>query len=376
MCALPIWGIQMVHYGLKGITCVETSISHIDGEKGRLIYRGHHAKDIALNHSFEEAAYLILFGKLPSTEELQVFKDKLAAERNLPEHIERLIQSLPNNMDDMSVLRTVVSALGENTYTFHPKTEEAIRLIAITPSIIAYRKRWTRGEQAIAPSSQYGHVENYYYMLTGEQPSEAKKKALETYMILAMEHGMNASTFSARVTLSTESDLVSAVTAALGTMKGPLHGGAPSAVTKMLEDIGEKEHAEAYLKEKLEKGERLMGFGHRVYKTKDPRAEALRQKAEQVAGNDRDLDLALHVEAEAIRLLEIYKPGRKLYTNVEFYAAAVMKAIDFDDELFTPTFSASRMVGWCAHVLEQAENNMIFRPSAKYTGAIPEEVLS
>ncbi|MCY7884225.1 citrate synthase CitA [Bacillus spizizenii] len=366
----------MVHYGLKGITCVETSISHIDGEKGRLIYRGHHAKDIALNHSFEEAAYLILFGKLPTTEELQTFEDKLAAERHLPKHIERLIQSLPNNMDDMSVLRTVVSALGENAYSFQPKTEEAIRLIAITPSIIAYRKRWTRGEQAIAPSSQYGHVENYYYMLTGEQPSEAKKKALETYMILAMEHGMNASTFSARVTLSTESDLVSAVTAALGTMKGPLHGGAPSAVTKMLEDIGEKENAEAYLKEKLEKGERLMGFGHRVYKTKDPRAEALRQKAEEVAGNDRDLDLALHVEAEAIRLLEIYKPGRKLYTNVEFYAAAVMKAIDFDDELFTPTFSASRMVGWCAHVLEQAENNMIFRPSAKYTGFIPEEVLS
>ncbi|MDZ5719625.1 citrate synthase/methylcitrate synthase, partial [Bacillus sp. SXabc123] len=366
----------MVHYGLKGITCVETSISHIDGEKGRLIYRGQHAKDIALNHSFEEAAYLILFGKLPSSEELQTFEEKLAAERHLPEHIERLIQSLPNNMDDMSVLRTVVSALGENAYTFHPKTEEAIRLIAITPSIIAYRKRWTRDEKAIAPSSQYGHVENYYYMLTGEQPSEAKKKALETYMILAMEHGMNASTFSARVTLSTESDLVSAVTAALGTMKGPLHGGAPSAVTKMLEDIGEKENAEAYLTEKLEKGERLMGFGHRVYKTKDPRAEALRQKAEEVAGNDRDLDLALHVEAEAIRLLEIYKPGRKLYTNVEFYAAAVMKAIDFDDELFTPTFSASRMVGWCAHVLEQAENNMIFRPSAKYTGAIPAEVLS
>ncbi|MCY8600613.1 citrate synthase CitA [Bacillus spizizenii] len=366
----------MVHYGLKGITCVETSISHIDGEKGRLIYRGHHAKDIALNHSFEEAAYLILFGKLPTTEELQTFEDKLAAERHLPKHIERLIQSLPNNMDYMSVLRTVVSALGENAYSFQPKTEEAIRLIAITPSIIAYRKRWTCGEQAIAPSSQYGHVENYYYMLTGEQPSEAKKKALETYMILAMEHGMNASTFSARVTLSTESDLVSAVTAALGTMKGPLHGGAPSAVTKMLEDIGEKENAEAYLTEKLEKGERLMGFGHRVYKTKDPRAEALRQKAEEVAGNDRDLDLALHVEAEAIRLLEIYKPGRKLYTNVEFYAAAVMKAIDFDDELFTPTFSASRMVGWCAHVLEQAENNMIFRPSAKYTGFIPEEVLS
>ncbi|MCY9133429.1 citrate synthase [Bacillus atrophaeus] len=360
----------MVYHGLKGITCVETSISHIDGEKGHLIYRGHDAKEIALHASFEEAAYLILFGSLPQPAELLDFNEKLIAERPLPEHIQYLIQRLPENMDDMSVLRTVISALGEASYTYPPKTEEAIRLIAITPSIIAYRKRWVQGEKAIAPSSQYGHVENYYYMLTGERPAESQKKALEAYMILAMEHGMNASTFSARVTVSTESDLISAVTSALGTMKGPLHGGAPSAVTKMLEDIAEKSQAEKYLAEKLEKGERLMGFGHRVYKTKDPRAEALRQKAEEVAGNDRDLDLALHVEAEAIRLLEIYKPGRKLYTNVEFYAAAVMKAIHFEDELFTPTFSASRMVGWCAHVLEQSENNMIFRPSAKYTGAL------
>lgn len=181
---------------------------------------------------------------------------------------------------------------------------------------------------------------------------------------------MNASTFSARVTVSTESDLVSAVTSALGTMKGPLHGGAPSAVTDMLEGIGEKQHAESYIREKLEKGERLMGFGHRVYKTHDPRAKALRVKAEEIAGGDRDIDLALHVENTAIRLLEEYKPGRKLYTNVEFYAAAVMKAIDFVAALFTPTFSAARMVGWCAHVLEQADNNMIFRPSAKYVGEL------
>ena len=356
-------------------------------------------------------------------------------------------------MDDMAVLRTAVSGLGTDSFTYPPKPEEAIKLIAVTPTIIAYRYRRKQGKEALSPEARYGHVENYLYMLTGRQPSAAQKKALETYMILAMEHGMNASTFSARVTVSTESDLVSAVTAALGTMKGPLHGGAPSGVTKMLKDIGEKENAEAYLTAKLMRGERLMGFGHRVYKTKDPRAEALRRsfpatssafmrsasargsfvlytlcpkpirrsplisfavkyasafsfspyltaklmrgerlmgfghrvyktkdpraealriKAEEVAGNDPSLDLALYVEKEAIRLLEQYKPGRKLYTNVEFYAAAVMQAIDVDNDLFTPTFSASRMAGWCAHVLEQSADNMIYRPSAKYTGAFPE----
>ncbi|ATH94872.1 citrate synthase/methylcitrate synthase [Bacillus glycinifermentans] len=363
----------MVYHGLKGIACVETSISHIDGEKGKLIYRGYNAEQLALTSTFEEVAYLILHGTLPQEEHLRQFNEMLASYRALPESAERLIRSLPAQMDDMAVLRTVISSFGEKTYTFRPTMEEAVRLIAAAPSIIAYRKRLTDGREPVQPLSELGFVENYFYMLKGKRPTEAQKKALETYMILAMEHGMNASTFSARVTVSTESDLVSAVTSALGTMKGPLHGGAPSAVTEMLEDIREKENAESYLREKLEKGERLMGFGHRVYKTHDPRAKALRVKAEEIAGGDRDIDLALHVENTAIPLLEEYKPGRKLYTNVEFYAAAVMKAIDFDASLFTPTFSAARMVGWCAHVLEQSENNTIFRPSAKYIGemAVP-----
>ncbi|ASB52317.1 Citrate (Si)-synthase [Bacillus velezensis] len=364
--------MKLIYRGLKGITCAETAISHIDGEKGYLIYRGYDAKDIALQSSFEEAAYLILNGALPDERQLLAFQEELAAERGLPKHLIGLLETLPDEMDDMAVLRTAVSGLGTDSFTYPPKPEEAIKLIAVTPTIIAYRYRRKQGKEALSPEVRYGHVENYLYMLTGRQPSAAQKKALETYMILAMEHGMNASTFSARVTVSTESDLVSAVTAALGTMKGPLHGGAPSGVTKMLEDIGEKENAEAYLAAKLMRGERLMGFGHRVYKTKDPRAEALRIKAEEVAGNDPSLDLALYVEKEAIRLLEQYKPGRKLYTNVEFYAAAVMQAIDVDNDLFTPTFSASRMAGWCAHVLEQSADNMIYRPSAKYTGAFPE----
>lgn len=183
---------------------------------------------------------------------------------------------------------------------------------------------------------------------------------------------MNASTFSARVTVSTESDMISAITSAIGTMKGPLHGGAPSDVTAMLNEIGTKEKAESWLRAKLEKGERLMGFGHRVYKTKDPRALALKEKAIEVGQDDPWLALALHVEETAIQLLEEYKPGRKLYTNVEFFAAAVMRAINMDEDLFTPTFTASRVVGWSAHVLEQAERNVIFRPESQYVGSLPD----
>jgi citrate synthase len=359
---------MMVHVGLKGIVCAETKISHIDGEIGQLIYRGYDAKDLAVSYSFEKVAYLLLFDRMPNAEELASFKEKLTSYRTLSDRVTDLICSLPHEMDHMSVLRTVVSSLGDSSHQFPPTNEEALELIAAIPSMIAMRERHKNGEELIQPSDSLGHVENFLYMLTGKRPSRAEADALEAYMILTMEHGMNASAFSARVTASTESDLISAVTSALGTMKGPLHGGAPSGVIQLLEDINEKQNAESYLRNKLEKGERLMGFGHRVYKTRDPRAVALQQKANEVAGDNKELDLALFVEETAIRLLNEYKPGRKLYTNVEFYAAAVMKAIHLNAELFTPIFSASRIVGWCAHVLEQAEDNTIYRPSAKYTG--------
>ncbi|MGG3574281.1 citrate synthase/methylcitrate synthase [Bacillus gobiensis] len=358
----------MVHVGLKGIVCTETKISHIDGDVGQLIYRGYDAKDLAVSSSFEEVAFLLLFDRKPDSEELAAFKEKLIGYRSLSDSAIELISSLPHEMDHMSVLRTVVSSLGDSSHQFPPKNEEALELISAIPTIIAFRERSMNGEKLVPPSDSLGHVENFLYMLTGKKPSSAEAVALEAYMILTMEHGMNASTFSARVTVSTESDLISAITSALGTMKGPLHGGAPSGVIQLLDEIKDKNNAESYLRNKLEKGDRLMGFGHRVYKTRDPRAVALQKKTSEVAGNNSELDLALHVEETAIRLLEEYKPGRKLYTNVEFYAAAVMKAIHLDSELFTPIFSASRIVGWSAHVLEQASDNTIYRPSAKYTG--------
>jgi citrate synthase len=209
-------------------------------------------------------------------------------------------------------------------------------------------------------------------MLKGTDPSPAHVRALDAYLILTQEHGMNASTFAARVVTSTRSDLVSAVTAAIGALKGPLHGGAPSEVTAMIEAIGTKENAEPWMRRALENGERLMGFGHRVYKTLDPRASALRTVASELAADDPWFELATHVEQVALRLLAEHKPERKLNTNVEFYAAAVMRAVGLPDELFTPTFAMSRTVGWCAHVMEQAANNRLIRPESIYVGKMPE----
>ncbi|WP_113927954.1 citrate synthase/methylcitrate synthase [Bacillus sp. P14.5] len=360
----------MFQQGLKGIIAAQTKISHIDGEKGILIYRGREIREIAEKLSFEEGAFLLWKGYLPSKDELRDMDRQLKQNRNLSPAMKDVISSLPHDMDMMSVLRTAVSAEGSLQYSWKPSTDQAIRLTAVIPTIIAYRNCLIAKTPFKEPNKELGHVANYLYMLTGDTPSNAVVTALETYMILTMEHGMNASAFSARVTASTESDMVSAITSAIGTMKGPLHGGAPSGVIDLLEEIGTPERAEMVIREKLEKGEKLMGFGHRVYKTHDPRAIALRNKLLESCGADNSLDLALHVEETAIEVLQEVKPGRALYTNVEFYAAAIMKSINLEAELFTPTFTASRIVGWTAHVLEQAENNVIFRPQSEYVGEV------
>jgi citrate synthase len=354
--------------GLKGIVAAETSISHIDGDEGRLVYRGYEIKDLTNQHSFEEVAYLLWYGKLPNEAELDELKTALRNNRVLDSYIKDILDQLPLNMDMMSVLRTVISSLGTTDYSWKPTISQAIKLTAIIPTIIAYRKRKLDGESFVPPKDDLDHVANYLYMLTGVVPQKPHVTALESYMILTLEHGMNASTFSARVTASTESDLVSAITSAIGTMKGPLHGGAPSGVIDLLNEISFVGDAEKVIRNKLEQKEKLMGFGHRVYKTHDPRSIALKETLLTLVGEDQWLDLAIDVEKAAVTLLEEYKPGRKLYTNVEFYAAAIMKSINLDSSLFTPTFTASRIVGWSAHVIEQSEDNTIYRPQSNYVG--------
>jgi citrate synthase len=360
--------------GLEGIIAAETELSLVDGEKGLLIYRGYEAKELALRVSFEEAAYLLWHGQLPTDEQLLHFRVKWKGYRSLPAELTAILDLLPEECDMMSVLRTAISAMGVLDGTdraWPPQSEAALRYTALLPAIIAYRYRRSEGLASIEPHPELDHVANYLYMLTGTVPQLAHVKALTTYFILAMEHGMNASTFAGRVVLSTQSDIASALCAAVGAMKGPLHGGAPSEVVHMLDEIGTKDRAEMWLQQQLHTGQRLMGFGHRIYKTFDPRAEALRIMTTELSAEDAWFELAIHVEALAVQLLSSFKPGRKLYTNVEFYAAAVLRAVAMPKPLFTPTFTASRMVGWTAHLLEQASCNRIFRPQSVYVGAVP-----
>lgn len=356
--------------GLDGIVAAETDIGHVDGENGHLIYRGYWAKELAVHYEYEEIAHLLWVGKLPDASEKQQFTARLASSRELPLTVRRLLDNIPREMPIMSVLQTAIAMLS-GEFSWPPTLEQAVSLTAVIPTIIAYSYRSQLGLTPIEPDNQLSHTANYLYMLTGKQPEPAHIKALNAYLILGMEHGMNASTFAARVVLSTQSDMASAVSAAVGAMKGPLHGGAPTEVIAMLDAIGSKEHAEAWIRQALERGDRLMGFGHRIYKTRDPRAEALRHVTEALSSNDPWFDLAIHVEKTAIALLEEYKPGRRLYTNVEFFAASIMRAIALPSELFTPTFTAARVVGWSAHLLEQAQVNRIFRPQSVYTGPMP-----
>lgn len=358
--------------GLEGVNVAQTELGLVDGEKGNLVYRGYWAKDLALNYDYEAVVYLLLYGKLPDEQELQQFKQAMASRRELPSHVKQIIDLLPADMEMMSVLRTAVSAMGTSKYQWEPTVDQAIDVISVLPTMIAYRYRKVNGKEPVAPNPAFGHVENYLYMLFGEQPQPAHVRALNAYFVLTIEHGMNASTFTARTVISSQSDLISSITGAIGTMKGPLHGGAPTEVMELLDGIGTKENAEPYMRSLLERGERLMGFGHRVYKTHDPRTIALREVCKQLNGEDPWLDLAVYVEKKAVELLEEYKPGRRLYTNVEFYAAALFRAIDLPRELFVSTFTASRVAGWAAHVIEQVPVNRIFRPQSTYVGPMPE----
>jgi citrate synthase len=358
--------------GLEGVIVAETEIGYVNGVDGQLIYRGHRVQELAMFHTFEETAYLLWFGVLPDNSQLIGFKRRLVNYRRLTPELQKLLDAMPKETSLMSVMMSIVASLSGSSQEWPPTMEQAMHMTALLPTIIAYRYHAVTGSQWLEGADHTDHVAYYLHLLFGRPAEAAHIRAMNAYMILAMEHGLNASTFTARVVSSTESDLYSSVAAAIGAMKGPLHGGAPSGVIRLLEEIGSTELAETYLRSLLDRGERLMGFGHRVYKTQDPRAEALREVTTSLSGDDPWFDLARHVEETAIRLLAEYKPGRKLYTNVEFYAAAVMRAVQMPPALFTPTFTAARIVGWTSHVLEQSRNNRIFRPQSTYIGNMPE----
>lgn len=357
--------------GLEGVAVAESQISCVNGEKGELIYRGYWAEEVVKGRTYEDIVHLLWYGHLPSAEEAANFKKQFASKRAIPDYVKEIIRKLPEDMPSMSVLRTAVSALMVPGEDWPPTVEQALEILAKAPTIITYHYNLINGQPEREPRMDLGHAANYLYMLHGEEPAESHIRALDTYLMLSADHDMNASTFTSRVITSTRADIVSAIVGAIGALIGPLHGGAPSKVDDMLDAIGTEENAEQWLREQLEKGERLMGFGHRVYKTYDPRAAALREVTKQFANENRLFKLSLYVEKVAIKLLEEYKPGRNLYPNLEFWAAGVLRTIRLPRELYTSTFCLSRIAGWSAQIMEQAANNRLIRPSCIYVGPQP-----
>src|SRR5947209_15829094 len=352
--------------GLEGIVAASTAISKVEGTAGRLIYRGYNIHELARQTSFEEIAHLLWFGHLPNKKELFDLNARLVAARTFPPAVVQILRDLPSEAGPLDALRTAVSAWGAMVIHGKPTIDQAIAVTAHFPLFVAAFHRLRTGQEPLESQPELDHAANYLYLLTGQVPPEQHVRGLNAYLVLLADHGMNASTFTSRVVASTESDIASAVVAAVGALKGPLHGGAPSKVLDMLNEIGTVENAEPWLRNAVVHGERLMGFGHRVYKTEDPRAEELREMAR--VADPEEFVLARRVEELTIALLEEQKPGRRLYTNVEYYSAVLLSSVGLPGDLFTPTFAVSRVAGWTAHILEQIGNNRLIRPEADYTG--------
>jgi citrate synthase len=354
----------MAKTGLDGIVAAVTRLSDVDGERGELTIAGFPIGELAPHATFEETTWLLWHGDLPTISELDAFRTDLASRRALPDQALMLLRECAHtDCDPMDALRMAVGTLS----LIGAAPED---LVARLPTLVAAFWRLRSGRTPIMPRPDLGHAANFLYMLFGEAPDAEQVRALDTYLNTVVDHGLNASTFTARVITSTGSDLVSAIVGAIGALKGPLHGGAPGPALDMVFEIGTAARAEAVLGAKIEAGERLMGFGHRVYKVRDPRADVLGEAAERLytrAGDMSLYTLARAVEATALRLLEEYKPGRRLQTNVEFYTALLLHGLGFDTSLFTPTFAASRVSGWIAHALEQ-RGGRIIRPQSEYAG--------
>ncbi|HEX9775439.1 MAG TPA: citrate synthase [Actinomycetota bacterium] len=359
----------MATKGLEDVVAAQTSISDIDGKMGRLFYVGYDIHDLAEHSTFEECVFLLHNLRLPTRGELDKLNGQLVEERAPSKWIEELLPVLSENASPMSMLRTTVSAMSAYDPDGWDGSDEAnyrksLRLIARMPTLIASYDRIRNGIEPIPPNPELSHAANFLFMLSGDEPDPADARMLDTCLVLHADHTMNASTFTARVVASTLADMHSAITAAIASLKGPLHGGANERVMEMLEEIGKPERAEEFIKQKLAKREKIMGFGHRVYKTEDPRATHLRRMSREIG--ERKGDLRWHEISIAVEQTVMHEKG--LYPNVDFFAASVYHSLGLPTDLFTPTFAASRVVGWSAHVREQQNDNRIIRPESDYIG--------
>jgi citrate synthase len=358
--------------GLENVVVADSKICFIDGTRGQLVYRGYDIDDLAQNSSFEEVAYLLWHGDLPTRQQLEKLHNDLNYSMVLPARVLDIMQALPFDANPMRVLETTTSALG----TFDPLADDnspdanlakAIRLTAQLPMIVSTWNRIRNGQIPVDPDPSKGLAYNLLKMLTGHAPDAESERVFDAALILHADHELNASTFSARVTAATLSDMHSAVTSAIATLKGPLHGGANEAVASMLIEIGDIEHVDAYMQNLIAQKKKVMGFGHRVYKAKDPRAVILERMSEDLAkrkGDTKWFDMSRRIE-------EIFQPTvaeKGIYPNVDFYSASTYHVLGIPRDLFTPIFACSRVVGWTAHLMEQYANNRLFRPDSNYIG--------
>jgi citrate synthase len=363
---------ETIAYGLDGIVAASTRLSLVDGERGRLVIGGYDVEEIAPRASFEELCFLLWEGRLPGAGELGMLKRRIAARRALPSAARAVLsEAARHSAPVMDAVR-----MGVATLSLGRKEEpgdDALTAVAAIPSIVGSYWRMLEGKDPLPARKDLGYAAYYLYQIFGEEPSPQRACGLETYLNAVCDHGLNASTFTARVIVSTRSDVISAVTGAVGALKGPLHGGAPGPALDMVFEIGTPERAEEIIRARLARGERLMGFGHRVYRVRDPRADVLATASERFyqTEGDRDLyQLARSVEATALRLLAEHKPDRRLDTNVEFYTALLLHGLGLPAELFTPTFATGRMLGWTAHCLEQLRDGRLMRPQSRYDGPV------
>jgi citrate synthase len=362
---------EAVSKGLDGVVAAQTRLSDVRGDSGELIYCGYDINELAGKVTYEEVIHLLHYNHLPNEKELAELKATLVAERDLPQGVMELLHAVPKDTPPMDVIRTAVSALG----CFDPDRDDpsqdgqrrkAMKLIARIPIVTAAYHLIRQGKEVPASDGKLGEAANFLYMINGERPTEEAEQTLNLCYVLHADHGMNASTFSARVTIATLSDMYSAITSAIGTLKGPLHGGANEGVIKMLKEIGSLDRVDAFVDECLAQKKKIMGIGHRVYKTLDPRAPMLRRMAQKLSsqlGEPKWIQMS-------DRIAELMLKKRQLNANVDFYSATVYYSMGLPTDLFTPLFAIARTTGWTAHVLEQLADNRLIRPQSNYTGPV------
>lgn len=366
----------VIYDGLKGVVAAATEIAEVDGQNGRLTLRGYDISELSGTVDFEEVCHLLWHGHLPNPTEYAALRAEMATGRQLHSATLATLRANAPHCGGMDILRVGASTLGAgdtelDSLDIDSARRRAARLQAQISAIVAHSYRLRQGLEIVEPKAGHGFAEGFLYMLEGEEPSPARVAGLNAYLVAVSEHGFNASTFAGRVIQSTNSDMVSALTGAIGALKGWLHGGVPGPVLRMLEDIGSADNAETWIRGALARKERIMGFGHRIYKVRDPRAALLSDAAERMAEETGDrhlLELTQAVENTVVRILEEEKPGRGLRANVELYAALILHTVGIPSEIFTPVFAVGRTSGWTAHMIEQMPKSLIIRPESVYSG--------